>query len=423
MMTFDSLPEVNRSDLMEPVLEAIAAAADPSEATRAFCADVFPSAASVRVLAIGKAGATMMRAGLGVIGGRVSAGLVVAPERGCASHGFDARIEVMPSDHPLPTERSVAAGDAVLRFVSEGHEPLVVLLSGGGSAMVVWPVPGVSLDDLRDVADQLMRAGATITELNGVRKHIDQAKGGRVGQAAGGRPVAVGVMSDVLGDRLDVISSGPFVGDASTFESVRDTLDRYGVRVESIDRHVANGLERKVPETPLPSDASLASITHEVIASSDVVAGAAANALESRHVSADVHRAVAGDAASWGAMVAERLRQGPGGIVIAGESVVGGVKKGSVGGPVQEAVLAAGHALRQMPGWLVFGIATDGIDGPTDAAGAALTPDSLPEAGACERALADHASHGVLDAAGALIRTGPAGTNLNDVLVGVRWAE
>ena len=406
--------------VLQEVLAAVRAAADPSAATHAFCERVFPRQGRLRVLAIGKAGVTMMRAGLETLGDRVAAGLVVAPEAQCGLMQRDARIAVMASDHPLPTMRSVEAANAVLDFVSTGSDPLVVLLSGGGSAMVVRPVDGVSLDELRTLADGLMRAGATIDELNCVRKHLDEAKGGRIGLATGGRPVAVGVISDVLGDRLDVISSGPFVGDASTFGDAGAVLDRAGVRVSAVDRVIERGAAGAIAETPKPGDARLAAITHEVLASNASVARAAAVVAEQLGVRVELLSGQSGESRVWGARVAERLRAGTGAVVLGGESVVSGVPEGSVGGPVQEAVLAAGHALREVPGWMVIGIATDGVDGPTDAAGAWLTPERLPAAERCEAALAAHSSYALLDRAGVLIRTGPSGSNLNDVVVGIR---
>lgn len=405
------------------LVDVMRAAADPSAVTRAFCKGVFPEHTRLRVLAVGKAGVTMMHAASDVLRERLAIGLAVAPEASCQSHGLASHITVHASDHPLPTERSVSAADAVLSFVGEGNEPLVVLLSGGGSAMTVKPVDGVSLDDLRDVADGLMRAGATIDELNCVRKHLDLAKGGRVGVGSGGRPVAVGVISDVLGDRLDVISSGPFVGDASTFAEAWQVLDRMRVRVAAVDAVIDAGAAGKIEETPKPGDDRLAAIAHEVLSSNAVVAKAAGEAVEGMGFEVEVRTGASGEAADWGAAVADRLRAGPGAIVLGGESVVSDVPRGTLGGPAQEAVLAAGHALRDVPGWLVLGYATDGVDGPTDAAGAVLTPESLPDARRCERALRRHQSYARLHNAGALIRTGPTGTNLNDVLIGVRWAE
>ncbi len=408
------------TDIVRTILDVIRRAGDPSSVTREFCERLFPGCDRLRVLAIGKAGATMMRAGMEVLGDRVTSGLVVAPEAGGAFPELGARVEVLASDHPLPTERSVLAADAVLRFVSEGEEPLVVLLSGGGSAMVVKPIAGVSLADLREVADGLMRAGATIDELNCVRKHLDLAKGGRIGIATRGRPVAVGVISDVLGDRLDVISSGPLVGDTSTFADADQVLDRVGVRVPAVDAAIGRGTGGASEETPKPGDERLAEIAHEILSSNSTVAQAAADATEATGITVDLETSKSGEATTWGLRIADRLHAGPGAIVLGGESVVSGVPGGSLGGPVQEAVLAAGHALRDVPGWLVLGFASDGIDGPTDAAGAVLTPELLPGEAACERALADHDSYPLLASAGALIRTGPTGTNLNDVVVGIR---
>ncbi|MEL7484224.1 MAG: DUF4147 domain-containing protein [Planctomycetota bacterium] len=408
-------------EVVARILDTMRRAADPSAMTREFCGRVFPDDEAVRVLAVGKAGATMMRAGLDMLGSRVSAGVVIAPEEQCEVFDPVRGVRVMPSDHPLPTERSVAAAEALLSFVAEGEEPLIVLLSGGGSAMTVAPIEGVSLDDLRSIADGLMRAGATIDELNCVRKHLDLAKGGRVGLATNGRPVAVGVISDVMGDRLDVISSGPFVGDASTFAEARHVLDRTGVSVSMVNAVIEAGEGGLIEETPKPGDERLAAIMHEVLASNVIVTQAAAAEIERLGMPVEPHLAQAGEAGDWGVRVADRLKRGAGAIVLGGECVVSGVSKGSLGGPMQEAVLAAGHALRDVPGWLVIGYATDGVDGPTPAAGAVLTPESLPNAKRCAAALKAHNSFSTLAQPHALINGAPTGTNLNDVLIGIRW--
>ncbi|MEL7239182.1 MAG: DUF4147 domain-containing protein, partial [Planctomycetota bacterium] len=347
--------------------------------------------------------------------GQIGESLIAAHEAGLF-HGA-----VRGSNVILLDDGSVKLTDFGIAGLGEGDEPLVVLLSGGGSAMTAKPVDGVLLDDLRAVADGLMRAGATINELNCVRKHLDLAKGGRVGIATNGRPVAVGVISDVLGDRLDVISSGPFVGDASTFAEARAVLDRAGIRVPAVDTVIDRGVAGDFEETPKAGDPRLVSITHEVFLSNAIVACAAGEAVEALGVETELHTGRAGEASDWGASVADRLKAGPGAIVLGGECVVSGVPKRSMGGPMQEAVLAAGHALRDVPGWLVIGYATDGVDGPTKAAGAVLTPESLPNAKRCAAALKAHSSFSALAPPDAHINGDPTGTNLNDVLIGIRW--
>jgi hydroxypyruvate reductase len=413
------LPGVRDAGVLRAVLDAVAGAADPSRVTDAFCRRIDPTKGALRVLAVGKAGVTMARAAAGVFGDRLSAGLVVGPEAHTVGLALP-RWAAMASDHPLPTERSVAAADAVARFVAAGDERLIVLISGGGSAMTVSPAPGVPLAALRAAADAMMRAGASIDELNAVRKHLDLTKGGGLALAARGRETAVGVLSDVMGDRLDVISSGPFAPDPTTFADAAAVLSRYRVCIPDVDTAIAEGLAGHRPETPKPGDARLASVTHEILASNATVARAAAASLRARGLAPEVRLELRGEAREWGGLAAEALRSGVEAIVLGGESVVRGVPPGARGGPVQEAVLTAGLALRDLPGWLVIGFATDGIDGPTDAAGAALDPMLLAAVPGAASALTGHNSHPALEAAGALIRTGPTGTNLNDVLVAIR---
>lgn len=414
-----TLPPVADAATLRALLEAVARAADPTRVTAEFCRRTLPHAPMLRVLSIGKAGVSMARAAAAVFGDRMTDGLVVAPEAQAACFAHTRGI-ALPSDHPLPTERSLAAADAVERFVTEGDEPLVVLLSGGGSAMTVRPAPGIPLAALRAVADALMRAGATIDELNAVRKHLDHAKGGALALVARGRPTTVGVLSDVIGDRLDVISSGPFAPDPHTFADAHAVLRRYAVSISEVDDAIAQGLAGHRPETPKPRDPRLAAVTHEILASNASVANAAADALRGIGLRPEIRIELRGEARQWGEIAAAALHAGADAIVLGGESVVRSVPSGALGGPVQEAVLAAAQALRHATGWLVVGFATDGIDGPTDAAGAALDPALLHAVPEPAAALTSHNTHNALAAADALIRTGPTGTNLNDVLIALR---
>ncbi|MEM8757142.1 MAG: DUF4147 domain-containing protein, partial [Planctomycetota bacterium] len=274
--------------------------------------------------------------------------------------------------------------------------------------------------DLTETSDSLMRAGATIDELNTVRKHLDTTKGGGLGLACRGRRARIGVVSDVIGDRLDIVSSGPFFGDRSTFAEATGVLDRYGVGNAPARAAIAAGAAGDRPENPRPNDPRLQPLRHEVLASNRTAVQAAADALRQEGIDRPLVRFdQQGEARGWGERLAADLRSGAEAVVLGGESVVSGITGDASGGPVQEAVLAAGLALRDLGGWLVVGLATDGIDGPTDAAGAALDAERLDRVPDAAGLLARHDSYRALERAGALVRKGPTGTNVNDVLVGL----
>lgn len=408
----------SHAQLAQRITESIRNAADPTRAAVRFGESLLASHGTVRVLSKGKAGATMMTAAQHVLGARLSAGLVVAPGPTLADAHRLGRCAAVASDHPVPTARSEAAAEHVLRFVADGDEPLAVLLSGGASAMVCRPVPGVTLGDIVTVSDRLMRAGATIHELNAVRKRLDATKGGRLGLAAGGRPVMVGVLSDVLGDPLDVISSGPFAGDRSSFDTARAVLDHYGVRNEAVDAIIRAGCDGRIEPTPGPGDPRLAPVSHTVLASNATVVDEVARSLSNERLGRVTRLpGQGGSAHEWASLVERAWRDGPGAMVIGGESTVAGVPEGAKGGPVQTVVLDASLRLRGREPWLLVGVATDGIDGPTDAGGAIMDHRLAPHLHDAPEQLERCRSYDALDAVGALLRTGPTGTNLNDIVV------
>jgi len=350
----------------------------------------------------------------------------------------------MVGDHPLPTQRSVAAGEAVRSFVERcaaaergrddaGEGVLTVLLSGGASALVCSPEDGVSLDDLRAVTSALLRAGATIAELNAVRKHVERLKGGRLAALAAPCRVDALILSDVIGDDLDVIGSGPVTPDPTTFADALAVLERRGVldAGPTVTARLRAGAAGEIPETPKPGDAVFDRVRTWVVASNVAAVEAAREAAEGLGFRiASVQHGVTGDAASAGRAVAtEALRRGaserPLAVIAGGETTVdvgGGAGKG---GRNQEAALAAALTMDGAEGVAVMALATDGVDGPTDAAGAVVNAQTCKRARAMGPdpvdALRRHDSHTILDRLGCLIRTGPTGTNVNDVVVALAY--
>lgn len=374
-------------------------------------------AGPVTLLAAGKASAAMAMGAIHRLGS-IAAGLVLGPQPvpGVRSLGVD---------HPLATDRNLRAAEEAEQLVT-GFGPedtLVLLLSGGASAHLTLPAQGVDLADLRDVTDRLMRAGATIDELNTVRKHIERLKGGRLGALAHPARVHTLILSDVVDDRLDVIGSGPGVPDPTTYADALDVMQRRRVSCPPIEAHLRRGADGDIDETPKPGCAELAGVQTTIVGNRHTALHAArdwaqSHAFEIRRADANV----TGEASHVGAaLVRDALASGSTGAwIIAGETTVSGVQPGAVGGPAQELALAAAIELAGARAMLVS-FTTDGIDGPTDAAGARVdstTADRIRAQGMDPiGALASHTSHEALKVADALITTGPTGTNVNDLAI------
>lgn len=386
------------------------------------------------LIAVGKAAPAMAKGLLGVCGRAPEAALTIVPEE-LDVGGLPG--EVVRSDHPLPTARSVHAGDRLCRVLEETPRlPTMVLLSGGASSLIARPrTPEIGLDDYSLMVAELLRAGASIRELNTVRKRMDLLKGGRLALRLRGRPVEVLVLSDVVGDDLSVIASGPISPDPTTPRDALSVLSRYGLdgenRVASAIRAMIATGER---DTPDPGDPAFDRIAVRVVAGNGTAVKAAAEALRAAGV-ADVatRTGVAGEASVVARELCEIVRSTvvlPGqtrGWVWGGETTVT-VRGPGRGGRNQELALASAIALDELPGAggvMVVSLGTDGVDGPTDAAGAVVTGETAARSRALgldpAAALSANDSHGffvALERAGVpcLIRTGPTGTNVGDVI-------
>lgn len=386
----------------------------------------------VFVLALGKAAYPMAYALQVLLGSRLDRGVLVT-KYGHLAAALDERWIVIEAGHPVPDENSVRGAQALAALAEQaGAEDLILcVLSGGGSALATWPVEGISLSDLQAVTDLLLRAGATIHELNAVRKHLDRIKGGGLARFAYPATVLALVLSDVVGDDLSVIASGPMAPDPSTFHDAWRVLNRYGLleRVPlPVRLHLEAGLHGRVPETPKPGDEIFRRVSHVIVASNRLAAQAALEEAshlgyrplllstfvegEAREV-ARVIAALAKEIATTGQPVPP-----PACVVWGGETTVT-VRGSGRGGRNQELVLAAAIALQGWPGVVIASMGTDGIDGPTDAAGAIADGESVHRAYLLGLdALAHlHANdaYAFFDALGDLIRTGPTGTNVNDI--------
>lgn len=414
-------------DLASQLTRTILEAADPGPATAEFCTKLAASTPPTHLLAIGKAAVSMTRSAQSVLNEQLQSSLVLTTPMTHAT-GLAKETVLLTADHPLATRRNVQAASRVLDFVrtlpSDAH--LGVLLSGGSSALLTLPAPPVTLEDIRNVSDALMRAGCDISSLNTVRKHIEQLKGGCLARHVSAERTSVAVVSDVIGNDLSTIASGPLAPDPTTFTDALSVLDRFSCASVSgtITRYLEDGARGEHPETPKPDAIDFGAIEHRVILSNQSAVDASAAFLCTKGFRPYQEHGFAGEARSLGQRSAELLHSHDA-VVIGGEPIVTGVEQGTRGGPMQEAALAAAVALEKTEGdWLVLALATDGRDGPTDAAGAIIDRDTLQRAHrmglSVEQALANHNTYPLLAQVGAHLTTGATGTNINDILVVLR---
>lgn len=419
---------------LEEILSAGLEAADPREAVRNFLGVEEESvvadgerfeAERIFVLSVGKAAGAMAEAADGLLGGNISGGLVVTKE---GHNSGPSRYESISASHPEPDERGVEAARRVREFVEELGEDdlLLALVSGGASALLADPEPPITLGELKGLTNALLRSGASIDEINCVRKHVSTLKGGGVAELAFPAKTLALLLSDVVGDDISSIASGLTAPDPTTLEEAKDILARY--RIEPSE-NVASVLESS-DETPKPGDAVFDNVTNIICGGGrNSVEEAAEKAGELGYAPLVLSTTVTGDcrgvASMYAAMIREVLESGnpakaPCALVSGGEATVV-VRGDGIGGPNQEFCLALAAGLEGVEGWAAFAADTDGNDGPTDAAGGMVdgeTARKMRESGIePSEALANNDSRAALEAAGALINTGPTGTNVNDLRV------
>ena len=358
------------------------------------------------------------------------AGLVVTRYQ----HGLPTqRIEVVEASHPLPDGRGETAALRMLDMARQlgPDDLLLALISGGGSSLLAAPVEGVNLKELRQVTKALLHAGATIHDINTVRKHLTRLSGGRLARAAQGAQGLALIISDVVGDDPSAIASGPCAPDASTCADALAQLQRLRIALPAGVRHhleaCAAGL---LPDTPKPGDPCFARMENRVVATARGSLMAAVRYFEQHGIPALLlSDTVSGDAQrvarQHAALVHAQAWRQPLALISGGETTVTLQPRHGRGGRNSEYLLALALALHGTPAWAIA-CDTDGIDGSEDNAGAILTPDTLARAQAQQLNAADllaaHDSHGFFSALGDRVVTGPTRTNVNDyraLLVGL----
>lgn len=387
-----------------------------------------------RVIAVGagKAGAPMAAALEDVLGQRLDTGLVVVKD----GHGGSTRcIEIVEASHPVPDQRGVEAGQRIARLLQENAGPdtlVFCLISGGGSALLVGPAEGISLADKQETTRLLLACGADIGEINAIRKHLSQLKGGGLARLAAGAKIVSLIISDVVGDRLDVIASGPTVGDTSTWEDCRRVLERYRIWDQvpaSVRRRIQAGLAGEIPDTLKPGDPVLDNVLNLIVAGNRMALAHAADQAQALGyrplILSSTIEGETKDIARMHAALAREVRATghpvppPCCLISGGETTVTLGDATGKGGRNQEFALAAALDLEGVEDVLVLSAGTDGTDGPTDAAGAQADGQTVTRAraqGLDPRAYLDnHDAYHFFAALDDLIVTGPTRTNVMDV--------
>jgi len=405
----------------------------------------------VFVIGGGKAGGPMAAAIAELLGDRLTAGVVNVKyghtatrwEVGFGSHlppslphhlSLPPALEIIEAGHPVPDAAGLAGARrifALLDGLSE-RDLVICLISGGGSALLPLPAPGITLGDLQALTDVLLRCGATINEFNAVRKHCSQLKGGQLARRAAPAALVCLILSDVVGSPLDTIASGPTVPDSTTFADAYGVLERYGILEAvppSIIAHLRRGMAGEVAETPKAGDPCFRRVQNLLIGDNRIAARAAqaqaqALGLQSQLLTTYVEGEAREVAKVCAALAKEMADSGiplapPACLILGGETTVT-VRGEGKGGRNQELALAAALALDGWERTMVVSLATDGTDGPTDAAGAVATGSTISRARAmgldAAAHLANNDAYPFFAALGDLIFTGPTNTNVNDLL-------
>lgn len=385
---------------------------------------------NIYVIGGGKAGASMAKAAEEILAARLTAGLINT------KYGYIADtsiVRINEAGHPVPDAAGTRGAQEMVDLASgASHGDLVIcLISGGGSALMTLPVEGISLADVEALTSVLLRCGATINEINAIRKHLSQIKGGNLSRLAYPADVVSLILSDVVGNPLDVIASGPTVPDSSSFEDAYEVIERYKLIDQvpsSIVEHLRRGKEGTIADTPKEGDAVFSKTYNLIIASNEVAAQAAiAKAEEMGFNTLLLSTFVEGEARQvaqvFSAVAKEIIHSGhplsrPACVVAGGETTVTICGQGK-GGRNQELALAAAIQIAGLEDVIVVALATDGTDGPTDAAGAIADGSTLQRATEKSLSAADYLSNNdsyhFFEALDDLIITGPTNTNVNDL--------
>jgi hydroxypyruvate reductase len=413
-----------RQDALKIAQKAIEAVLPENAVEAALRGEAFSARARsggrIVLTAIGKAAWRMAKAAAETLGDRLDGGVVVTKYG--HSNGPIKGVEIFEAGHPFPDENTIKGTARALERVSglSAEDTVLFLVSGGGSALFEKPREGITLDDLVGVTDQLLACGADIVEINTIRKRLSSVKGGRFAQFVAPAHVFSVVLSDVLGDRLDSIASGPAYPDGSTSADASRIVEKYGLSLSTV---LQEALEKETPK-------SLTNVTTVITGSVTALCKAAEREAAALGYTplllTTMLNCEAREAGAFIAAMAKEIRSSgnpaspPCALLLGGETIVRLKGKGK-GGRNQEMALAAAFGIKGLADTVVISVGSDGTDGPTDAAGGVVdggTIGRLADLGLdAEALLADNDSYHALDACGGLVKTGPTGTNVNDLTI------
>ncbi|HKU13671.1 MAG TPA: glycerate kinase [Steroidobacteraceae bacterium] len=392
-----------------------------------------PGTGRVLVTGAGKAAASLARGLEAVLGDHIDSGAVLVKH----GHGQQLqRIRVLEGGHPVPDAAGLAGTQQLMALVegATGNDTMFFVLTGGASALLVEPAPGLSLADLQAANRLLVNGGAEIDEINAVRKHLSAVTGGRLRQRARCAAFCTLAISDVIGDPPAAIGSGPTVADPSTFEQCVAIVDRYRLRgalPRAVIDHLQRGAAGEIEETPKDTSAIFRDSPYRIVASNRISLDAAARVAREQGCRVEIltteMQGHTHDAAHRFAATLRRIASAGTGdapvVLLAGGETTLAVEGDGRGGRNQEFALVAALDLQGMRNVAVLSAGSDGTDGPTDAAGALVDGATIARGLALgldpHDALRRHDSYPLLDAVGALHRTGPTGTNVMDLVIGV----
>lgn len=382
------------------------------------------------VIGGGKAAASMALELEDLLGDKITSGLVNIPDY-LKIPTKRGKIEFHRATHPIPSEKGVRGVKAMLKLVGKPskRDLIICLITGGGSALLPMPIKGLELSDQEITTNLLLKSGAPIQEINCVRKHLSAVKGGRLAEKLYPARILGLIISDVVGDSFDQIASGPTVADPTTFRQAKEIVENYNLwkklpsRVKNL---IVLGLANKSKDTPKPGSKIFLSVSNFLIGTNNQSCHAAVNSLlKSGYKASILSTHVQGEAREIGKLYSAILRDmngsSPCAFVAGGETTVTITGKAGRGGRNQELVLSTSIGIDGLKGAVIASMGTDGVDGPTDAAGAIADYDTLRRAK--EKSLEaitylrDHSSYAFFRRLDDLIVTGPTGTNVNDICI------
>lgn len=428
-------------DLVSEIFYAALKAVDPYESAKLYTDKILSTyntcnCKRILVIGFGKAACQMAKAIEDQLRNLIETGIVITKYGHCPFSYKSEKLRIIEAGHPVPDENGLRGAEEIIRLLENSRENTLVvcLISGGGSALLVSPYEGITLDEKQKITRQLLRAGADIYELNTVRKHISRIKGGRLAEIAYPAPVLSLILSDVIGDRLDVIASGPTSFDLTTYNDALKVLEKYNLinrSPQSVIEVLKKGINRVIPETPKEGNIIFKQVENMVIGSNKILLDVAKKKAEELGFNVEIISSeLSGEARDIGKWLAQKSFKIKGlkdqkikksmCLISGGETTVT-VKGNGLGGRNMELALSFAIEIEGIDGITFLSAGTDGTDGPTDAAGAIVDGKTVSKAKAIgldpQAHLKDNDSYNFFKKIDELFITGPTGTNVMDIQI------